>query len=138
MIYNINSVIKMKKGSTKDESKDLDNISVGQSSQSLMSRTEKMAAKAESKNFFQYFFEKALGPKEEKKKEERVRVKKPEKSKVDVPKISYNPVIAAMGAQPKGVNWEKEIVALPNSLLKIDNNHLSLNKLLNNKELLSK
>lgn len=126
----------MKKNSTKDESKDPDNISIGQSSQSLISRTEKITAKAESKNFFQYFFEKALGPKESPKKQKKV--KKVEKSKVEVPKISYNPVVVTMGTQPKGVNCEKEIIALPNNLLKIDHNHLTLNRLLNNKELLSK
>ena len=36
------------------------------------------------------------------------------------------------------MNLDKEMIALPNTILKIDNNHFGINKILENKELFSK
>jgi hypothetical protein len=47
-------------------------------------------------------------------------------------------MISMLGTQPKGMDCEKEFVALPNAILKIDNNHFATNHILENKELFSK
>jgi hypothetical protein len=92
---------------------------------------------SKSSNMFQRFFEKALGPKETPKEKKRRSKPKQEKREVG-PRVSFNPMIAMLGIQPKSMNFEKEFVALPNTILKIDNNHFALNRIMENKELFSK
>ena len=90
---------------------------------------------SKSKNLFQIFFEKAIGPQETPRK---VKKKKKIKKKEVVPRVTFNPMVAMLGTQPKGMNFEKEFIALPHTILKIDNNHFTQNKILENKELFSK
>lgn len=90
------------------------------------------------KNMFQMFFEKALGPPETPTKLKKKPSKQKEKTRESLPRVSFNPMIAMLGIQPKGMDWEKEFVAFPNTILKIDNNHFALNRVLENRELFSK
>jgi hypothetical protein len=89
-------------------------------------------------NLFQLFFEKALGLKE-KDKQKKKRVSKTKASKIKMtPRVSFNPMVAMLGIQPKGMDCDKEFVAFPNAILRIDNDHFSTNRILENRELFSK
>ena len=92
---------------------------------------------SKTKTFFQYFFEKALGPQETPKKHARKsKTKKPVKEAA--PRVSFNPMIAMLGTQPQNMDCEKEFVSLPKTILKIDNNHFALNNILENREMFAK
>ena len=55
-----------------------------------------------------------------------------------MPRVKFNPVVAMMGINSKRPGSEKEVIAIKNKILKIDNNHLGINKSLENKEILIK
>lgn len=92
-----------------------------------------------STNLFQKFFEKALGPKEKpKKKKDKGEKKGSFKRRDTLPRVSYNPVVAMFGNQPKGMDCSKEFVAMPKTILKLDSNHFALNQILEKKALVDK
>lgn len=104
---------------------------------SKTSKQEERKSGSKRKNLFQVFFEKALGPPESPKRNKMKQKNSESSDKAVVPRVRYNPVLALLGSEPKGVDGEKEILALPNTILKIDHNHLALNKVLENRELLT-
>jgi hypothetical protein len=88
-------------------------------------------------NFFQSFFEKALGPKEQEPKRKH-RPKRIKTHKYIEPSVKYNPSAAMMSTTSLDGGEPDELIAQKGTILKIATDHFALNKSLKQSEEVNK